>query len=347
MNLRDQHHNAKRLVPASVVTAHPRITTFFGELPGMNWFCSRLTAALAITLIPCASCLAVARAAESPTATASPLEAAVAREAEATIKAFNAGDAAALGAMFLDGGELVDEAGTVHAGRQAIASLFSGFFKKFPGAVLEMQPTSTRPVGDALVVEEGERRITATDGAASAQVRYVVVRSKQGDRWPIASYHEFADDPLPTPREMLQSAAWLVGDWVDESTAGRTAVTFRWSDDGNFLLGDYEITGPDQEASRSTQRIGWDPVTGRLRSWTFDSDGGFSVGEWEATAEGWTVKSEATMPDGTLGSATMTIVPKDADHFVVRATDRIVAGVEEPDFELTIARRAPAPGVKK
>jgi hypothetical protein len=124
-------------------------------------------------------------------------------------------------------------------------------------------------------------------------------------------------------------------------------VTFRWSDDGNFLLGDYEITGPDQEASRSTQRIGWDPVTGRLRSWTFDSDGGFSGGEWEATADGWTVKSEATMPDGTLGSATMTIVPKDADHFAVRATDRIVAGVEEPDFELTIARRAPAPGVKK
>jgi uncharacterized protein (TIGR02246 family) len=153
VNLRDQHHNAKRLVPASVVTAHPRITTFFGELPGMNWFCSRLTAALAITLMPYASCLAVARAAESPTATASPLEAAVAREAEATIKAFNAGDAAALGAMFLDGGELVDEAGTVHAGRQAIASLFSGFFKKFPRAVLEMQPTSTRPVGDALVVE--------------------------------------------------------------------------------------------------------------------------------------------------------------------------------------------------
>ena len=214
----------------------------------MNWFCSRLTAALAITLMPCASYLAVARAAESPTATASPLEAAIDREANATIKAFNAGDAAALGAMFLDGGELVDEQGTVHAGRQAIASLFDGFFKKFPKAVLEMQPTSTRPVGDALVVEEGERRITTAEGAASAQVRYVVVRSKQGDRWPIASYHEFADDPLPTPREMLQSAAWLVGDWVDEGPAGRTAVTFRWSDDGNFLLGDYEISGPDQEA---------------------------------------------------------------------------------------------------
>lgn len=312
----------------------------------MNRSRPSMAAAFACTVFTTTfACTPVVHAA--PAAALSPLETTVAREADATVKAFNAGDAAALGAMFLDGGELVDEEGVVYAGRQAITALFGEFFKRFPKAVLEMQPTSARPVGDALVVEEGERRITTAEGAASAQVRYVVVRTKQGDRWPIASYHEFADDPLPTPREMLQSAAWLVGDWVDESPAGRTAVTFRWSDDGNFLLGDYDITGPDQQVSRSTQRIGWDPVTGRLRSWTFDSDGGFSVGEWEATAEGWTVKSEATMPDGTLGSATMTIVPRDADHFSVQATDRIVAGVEEPDFEFTIARRAPAPGVKK
>jgi uncharacterized protein (TIGR02246 family) len=277
----------------------------------------------------------------------SALDEACVREAEATVKAFNAGDAAALGAMFLESGELVDDQGVVHAGRPAIVELFKGFFATYPQAVLEMQPTSARPVGDGLVVEEGERRITAGDGATTAQMHYVAVRSKQGDRWPIASYHEFADDPLPTPREILQSAAWLVGEWIDESPEGKTTITFRWSDDGNFLLGDYEITGTDGSSSRSTQRIGWDPVTGQLRSWTFDSDGGFSVGEWDVVAEGWAVKSEATMPDGTTGSATMTIAPQDSDHFVVRATDRIVGGVEAPDFEFTISRRPPAPGVKK
>ncbi|MFM7107961.1 MAG: SgcJ/EcaC family oxidoreductase [Planctomycetaceae bacterium] len=286
-----------------------------------------------------------ATAASAPALTA--LEEAVTREAEATQKAFNAGDAAALGGMFLEGGELVDERGNVHAGRQAITDLFKAFFAKFPKASMEMQPTSARPVGDGLVVEEGERRITAAAGDAVAQVHYVAVRSRQGDRWPIASYHEFADEPLPTPREILQSAAWLVGEWLDESPEGRTAIAFRWSEDGNFLLGDYTMTGADGAVSTSTQRIGWDPVNGRLRSWTFDSDGGFSVGEWDAVAEGWAVKSEATMPDGTTGSATMTIAPKDANHFVVRATDRIVGGVEEPDFEVTISRRPPAPGVKK
>lgn len=312
----------------------------------MHRFSSLAPLMLAAVVAHAAPARALQPAAAPPAAAVSPLEEAVTREAEATVKAFNAADAVALGGLFLESGELVDDQGVVHTGRPAITELFKEFFVTFPQAVLEMQPTSVRPVGESLAVEEGERRITASAGAAVAQVHYVAVRSKQGDRWPIASYHEFADDPLPTPREILQSAAWLVGDWVDESPDGRTAITFRWSDDGSFLLGDYEITGTDGSGSRSTQRIGWDPVNGQLRSWTFDSDGGFSVGEWNAVEEGWAVKSEATMPDGTTGSATMTISPKDADHFVVRATDRIVGGVEQPDFEITIARRPPAPGVK-
>jgi uncharacterized protein (TIGR02246 family) len=277
----------------------------------------------------------------------SPLESAIVRESEATVKAFNAADAAALGAMFLENGELVDESGTAHAGKAAITELFKGFFTNYPKSVLEMQVMSVRPIGDAIAVEEGERRITAADGASAARVRYVTVRSKQGDRWPIASYREFSDNPLPTPQEMLQGVSWLEGDWVDESPEGRTTISFRRSEDGNFLLGDYDVALAGGPTSKTTQRIGWDPVAGQLRSWTFDSDGGFSQGEWTAIENGWVVKSEATMPDGTTGSATMTITVKDADHFVVRSSDRIVGGVEEPDFEVTIARKPPMPGAKK
>jgi uncharacterized protein (TIGR02246 family) len=275
-----------------------------------------------------------------------PLEEAVVRESEATVKAFNAGDAAALGRMFLDTGELVDEAGTVHNGQAAITELFTGFFGKYPKATLEMLVDSARPVGGTLAVEEGQRRITTAAGE-TAQVRYVAVRSKLGDRWPIASYREFAADPLPTPREALQGAAWIVGDWVDESPEGRTEISFRWSDDGNFLIGDYVMSAAGAGESRSTQRIGWDPASGQVRSWTFDDDGGFTEGRWERTDEGWAVASQATMPDGTTGSATLTISVKDADHFVVRGTDRIVGDVAEPDFEMTITRRPPRPAAAK
>jgi len=281
-----------------------------------------------------------------PDAALSPLEQAVVTESEATVKAFNAGDAAALAGMFLETGELVDEAGNVHAGKAAVAGLFRGFFGKYPGATLEMVVESARPVGETLAVEEGQRRITTADGEM-AQVRYVALRSKQGDGWKIASYREFADDPLPTPREALQGAAWIVGDWVDESPEGRTEITFRWSDDGNFLLGDYTMSAAGAGESKSTQRIGWDPVNGQVRSWTFDDDGGFTEGRWMRTDEGWAVFSEATMPDGTMGAATLLITVKDADHLIVRGTDRFIGDVEEPDFEMTIARKPPRPAAAK
>jgi uncharacterized protein (TIGR02246 family) len=278
-------------------------------------------------------------AADAPSA----VEKALLAEADATVKAFNAADAATLGGMFIEDGELVDEDGNVTEGRAAITALFKGFFERFPKAILEMELTDAREIGDEMVVEEGVRRITADEAAAAAQVRYVAVRVKQGDRWPLAAYREFSDDPLPTPTEMLAPLDWIVGEWIDESPEGKTQIAFRWSDDGNYLLGEYNLAVGGQSAGTSVQRIGWDPVEGKLRSWTFDSDGGFSEGEWTAGDDGWIVRSEATLPDGTTGSATIVIKPTDVDHFVVESTDRVIAGVEEPDFKLVIARKPPAP----
>ena len=58
--------------------------------------------------------------------------AAITAEAEATVKAFNAGNAKALAAMFIADGEIVDENGTVTTGRTEIEALFCRFFQRFP-----------------------------------------------------------------------------------------------------------------------------------------------------------------------------------------------------------------------
>ena len=266
------------------------------------------------------------------------------REMEATVKAFNAADPSGMASLFMEKGELVDENGNVYTGRAEITALFKTFFEKFPKAVMAIEVTSVRSIGDSLAVEEGVRQITAEEGSAEAQMRYVVVRAKVGGTWPIASYREFADDPFPTAQEMLQPLAFLVGDWVDESPEGRTAISYRWSEDGNYILGDYVLTIGGEPSSSSSQRIGWDSVEGVLRSWTFDSDGGFSHGEWTPIDDGWVAKTVATMPDASTASATVMFTVKDQDHFVVRSTDRIMGGNEEPDFELMVARKPPQPG---
>ena len=330
-----------------------------GDSSGRGWRCApQIVGMLALTLVvgvgagrnaaaqpaEVAQVTEVIAVVEVEAPAASPeLIAKIAQEMEATVKAFNSADAEALAGHFMEGGELIDENGNAYVGKAEIAGLFKAFFTKFPKALMELEVTDVRSLGDSLAIEEGVRRITAEDGAAAAQLRYIAVRDKIGDHWPIASYREFADDPLPTPQEMLLSLSWLVGDWVDESPEGRTAISYRWSEDGNFLLGDSTLSVGGLPESQSTQRIGWDAVEGTIRSWTFDSDGGFSEGEWTPTEAGWVVKSEAAMPDGTTGSATVTLAPTDEDHITVRSSDRIVAGADEPEFELKIARRPPRP----
>ena len=51
------------------------------------------------------------------------------------------------------------------------------------------------------------------------------------------------------------------------------------------------------------QLIGWDPSTGKIRSWVFDSDGGFGEATWTKKGNRWIINAAATMPDGRKTSA--------------------------------------------
>ena len=53
-----------------------------------------------------------------------------------------------------------------------------------------------------------------------------------------------------------------------------------------------------------TQVIGWDPAAGTIRSWMFDSDGGFGEGTWSKKDNSWIVKFNQVLPDGRKASAT-------------------------------------------
>jgi uncharacterized protein (TIGR02246 family) len=245
--------------------------------------------------------------------------------------------------MFSPQGELIDEDGTHYVGRKELTELFTEFGKKFPGAQLALEIESIRTIGPNLAIEEGTRYIEAVakETPARATLRYTAVLTKVDGDWLIASLREFTADPEPTPNDHLQSLAWVVGDWVNEGTDGAVRLSFKWSEDKNYLLGEYNVTLAGQPAMKSHQRIGWDPLTGKVRSWLFDADGGFAEGAWTAVEDGWVIKSETVNPDATTGSATLTVTPQDKDHFTMKGTERIVGDLREPDFEFRIARRPP------
>ena len=265
-------------------------------------------------------------------------DAAVRKGAEQLAAAFNAGKVDELAGMFLPQGELIDEEGTVYQGTAEIKGLLTAFFTRFPGAKLALNIESIRLVGP-VAIEEGTRTITTKDGATKSQFRYLAVHTKADNGWKIASFRDFSDDPAPTPHENLQPIAWMVGDWMNEGADGKVAITYRWSEDKNFLLGEFQFNPGVGEARKSSQRIGWDPAAGKIRSWLFDSDGGFAEGSWTLVDDGVVIKSASVNPDGATASATISIVPVDKDRFTMAGTERIVGNDREPDFEITVVRR--------
>lgn len=262
-------------------------------------------------------------------------------EAAKFAAAFNAGKADDVVAQFLPEGELIDEAGTIYRGHEKLAAALTKFFEKFPGVQLALDVESVRAVGPNMAIEEGTRFIEAKAAEGKAVLRYLAVHSKADGQWRIASLREFAADPLPTPGERLAPLEFLVGDWVNEGSDGVVKLAYRWTENQSFLLGSYLVTSQGNEVLRSQHRIGWDPVAGKIRSWLFDSDGGFSQGVWTPTTDGWIVKSTSVNPDGSTGSATIRFVPKSANGFTLKMTDRIVGDVQEEDLELSVVRVPP------
>jgi len=281
---------------------------------------------------------------QEPPVQANSDEQAIRQLSQRVLEAYNEGQAKVIAAAFLPEGEAVDEAGNLYQGREQLEHIFGRFCEAFPGAKMTLDATTVRLLGSGLAIEEGMRKIVTADGSGKAATRYVLTFVKHDSQWQIASAREWAVDEALTPHERLLPLAWLVGDWVDENAESVVLMSCRWSEDENFLLMDYTAKTQGRPAMKTCQRIGWDPLAKRVRSWTFDSDGGYGDAHWTAIDAGWVIKSSAVLPDGETGSATLFIDPVDNDKFVMRGFDRIVGSETADDYEAIIVRRPPAPG---
>ena len=91
-----------------------------------------------------------------------------------------------------------------------------------------------------------------------------------------------------------------------------------------------------------TQRIGWDPRHKQIRSWVFDSDGGFSEGFWSRDGERWVMKSTGVLKDGRAASATNVLTRVNRDTMNWTSVDR----TSEPRSCPT-PRRSPSSGSRR
>jgi len=305
------------------------------------------TALAALLALAALGTVSAAEPAESPSSktavSGSANEQAVRQAFQALTQAFNRGESKQLAAMFLPDAELIDEAGDAFRGQEEIAALFARFFEKFPGVKMEVNVDKIHLPSNNLAIVDGVRSVVTQDGSQKAATRFTMVYAQHGGQWGIASARELPEDNPATPHERLASLAWMVGEWVNEDPEAAMTISCRWSDNGNFLLVDFTANVKGKKALASEQRVGWDPLTQSVRSWVFDSDGGYGEGRWTEVGEQWVIKSTAIMPDGITGSATVVLEPTGKDKFVMKGRDRILGDTSQEDFVATIVRRPPQP----
>lgn len=274
-----------------------------------------------------------------------PLEKEMLQKTDKLVTAFNNGDIKAIVDTFLPEGELIDEQGVVHSGQEQISALMNSFFEKYPNVSTEAELESVRQVA-GIVFADGRRSIATADGTNVTLLRFNSVWQKTDAGFKLASFRDYSEPSGLTPSEALQELQWLIGDWVNEGDDATVRLSFKWSADANFILGDYSLKTVDGELSTSIQRIGWDASQGAFRSWTFDVDGGFGEGTWTRIENGWRVRSSAVTPEGTTASAILLLTPVSEDRFSINGSNRIANEESLPDYEIFVVKRPP-PAMKK
>jgi len=259
------------------------------------------------------------------------------------VRAFEAGDARALAATFTEDATVADDSGTTR-GREAIEARFAAYLADNPKARIQVQPESLRLITPDVAVEDGRAVITPAAGSGRrASSKYTVVYVRRDGRWLHSSLRDF-DDVEPPPSDRLRDIEWLVGDWVNESQDAVVLSTVKWSDDRNYLLRDFTVQVAGRPAIKGTQRIGWDPSLKQIRSWVFDSEGGFNEGYWSRSGDRWMIKSHGVHHDGKAVSATQTITRLGRDALRWASSDRTRGDDHLPSGdEFTMVRRPPQP----
>ncbi|MHB1560719.1 MAG: YybH family protein, partial [Isosphaeraceae bacterium] len=260
-------------------------------------------------------------------------------------QAFEAGDARALGTLFTDSAELIDEEDEHIQGRARIENYLGTVFQERPGATMNIVPVSRRFLSPDVALEEGRTIVKAPGGSAATSRHYTVMYVKQGDRWRYSVVREELEKAV-TPHERLLELEWLVGEWMDESPDSLVHTSCRWTPDGNFLLRDFTIRVQGKPVMTVNERIGWDASRRQIVSWVFDSEGGHGTGCWSRGNNDWIIKSTGVLPDGRTATATH-VLTRISDHSARWASvertvgDRIVADHAE---YLMVRRPPPAQG---
>jgi uncharacterized protein (TIGR02246 family) len=273
-------------------------------------------------------------------------EGAIRSTIDAFAQAFRQGDSKAIAGLFAEDGEAVDAEGNAIQGRRELEEHYAARMAGAQGDKLDVTVETIARLAPGIVRVTGRTQVTPSDGSAPATARFAGIAIQRDGRWLLASVREIPDKEL-SAHEHLKELEWLVGDWVEESEDAVVETAVAWSDNGNFLLRSFDVRVKGRPALTGTQRIGWDPLTKQLKSWVFDSNGGYGDGLWMRQGDQWIIKATGVRSDGRVATATQVLTYVNKDTLRWKSIDRTLGSDISGDIdEIVMVRKPPRPAAK-
>ncbi|MGO9112973.1 MAG: YybH family protein [Thermoguttaceae bacterium] len=257
-------------------------------------------------------------------------EKAIRATADDFVKAFNAADVKAIGALWAPNAEYTDESGQSFQGRAAIEEVYADLFKQHLGAMMTVKIESIRLLGPDVALEKGVARVKSPGGLADTAARYTVVHAKRNGKWTMVLGRDAPYVPASN-EDYLKDLEWLVGDWNPEAKDQPLRLHFEWMAQRNFIKNTYTVTKDGQSTMTGGQIIGWNPKLGRIVSWHFDAQGGFGEDVWGKDGSKWVIEANGVLRDGSESTSVNVVTPIDANSFIWQSIKRTLDGVSLPD----------------
>jgi uncharacterized protein (TIGR02246 family) len=295
-----------------------------------------------IAILPLLLMATRATAQDTAPADISPDEAAIRANADKYVEAYNRRDSRTMAGMWSPDAVYLDPATDERiVGRDNVAKHFDYIFAGSEDAQLAVTIDSIDFVSPNVAVEKGTAVVTYSDFPPEVTT-YSAVHVKRDGQWLIDRVTE-AEVPAPPPShyEELKELDWLVGSWVDADDQATIETKIEWTKNRNFLRRSFAVVIRDQIDMSGMQLIGWDPAEKKIRSWVFDSEGGFSEATWTHKGDKWFIQNNGTLTDGRKTTALNILTYVDDDSFKWESVNREVDGELLPNVDEVLVVRAP------
>jgi uncharacterized protein (TIGR02246 family) len=217
-------------------------------------------------------------------------------------------------------------------GRKAMAAKFKALFENSDNlGKLTLVSDSIDLISPRVAFESGRAIVIGED--ETTETNYETIFVKDGDKWLIDRVTEKEASSAPLRYEKLKGLEWMIGQWIDAGEGFTIEIDCNWTSNQTYISRKYSVTTSGGVSSSGLQIIGWDQNKQQIRSWLFDSDGGFVTGVWTERDGKWKVQSVATLADGSVGSFVGVFRLTDDGNYTWQKVNQMIDGELLPNLD--------------